>query len=191
VVCATKRNLKELIQLGTFREDLYYRINTVLIALPPLRARKEDIAPLADAFLRELSRDRGGKSSPSLSGPALASLFAHDWPGNVRELRHALEHAVAFVQDGTIEPRHLPSHLQPSKEPCLLELHLDACDVVQFQEVVRDCERQLIEWALARAGGKQGKAAELLSIPRTTLRGRIKALRTGYAAPDTSEFPGV
>jgi two-component system, NtrC family, response regulator len=185
VLCATKRNLKELVQSGRFRDDLYYRINSVLVALPPLRGRKEDIVPLAEHFLQESSNGRKTADPLSLSQDALAAILAYDWPGNVRELKHALEHAVAFGRSGVLDVRHLPTALQPARDPSVLEMCLDGRETVSLPEILRDCERQLVDWALSRSGGNQMQAAELLSIPRTTLRSRLKALHDNVSdSPD-------
>jgi DNA-binding NtrC family response regulator len=177
VLCATKRNLKEMVEQGLFREDLYFRVNTVLIALPPLRVRKEDIGPLAERFLNEKCKESPSGDMPVLSPEVLRAFLAYDWPGNVRELEHSVEHAVAFARCGTLEIRHLPSQFSVPESSPLIQWYLDSQDRVSLPDILRDCERHLVEWALARSEGNQAHAAELLAIPRTTLRSRVDALR--------------
>jgi DNA-binding NtrC family response regulator len=186
VMCATKKNLQAQVESGAFREDLYYRINTVVINIPPLRKRKEDVGPLAGLFLQELCGSDGSGSDAGLAPETLRALYAYQWPGNVRELRHAIEHAVVFSRCGLLEPRHLPADLQEPPPTSVLELHLGSCEGVSLHEVLKDCERNLVEWALDRSGGNQVKAAELLSIPRTTLRSRLAALRDERPFPAES-----
>jgi DNA-binding NtrC family response regulator len=179
VLCATKKSLPELVRAGRFRDDLYYRINTVVVELPPLRARPEDIVPLAQHFAQQLHTGRGA-APIELAPDLLRALRAHDWPGNVRELAHAMEHAVAFAKGGTVEAKHLPARIAPPPTAApIVELHLDGLDRVSFPVVVAECERLLFDWALKRAGGNQVQAAELLMMPRTSFRSRLAALRGG------------
>lgn len=187
VVCATKKSLGDLVRAGRFREDLYYRINTVIVAVPPLRSRREDIGPIAEHFAAKFFRDRGFDSVPSISPEAFHRLLAHEWPGNVRELMHAVEHAVTFCRGGTIEPRHLPPRLGENTPSPVVELHLEGLDAVSLADVLTDCEGRLLEWALTRAGGNQVQAAELLKLPRTTFRSRLAALRDGALGAPTKD----
>ncbi|MCC6525284.1 MAG: sigma-54-dependent Fis family transcriptional regulator [Polyangiaceae bacterium] len=188
VVCATKKALPELVRAGRFREDLYYRVNTVVVALPPLRARRGDIAPLAEHFASGFWAARGYSPPPVLLPETLATLLAHDWPGNVRELVHAVEHAVIFARGAPIEPRHLPPTLAPKATAPLVELQLGEA-AVSFTEIMTRCEQQLFEWALTRAGGNQVQAAELLCLPRTTFRSRLAALGGRVAGARDDEPP--
>jgi len=184
VLCATKRSLLGLVQEGRFREDLYYRINAISIALAPLRDRPDDIVPLAVHFVEAFSPTREG-GQPEILPETLRLLLAHKWPGNVRELKHAMEHAVTFARGAPIAPAHLPPHLQPAPPPRTVSLQLDGVETVSFAEVMASCERGLLEWALARTGGNQARAAELLQMSRTTLRDHLSALREpGSAGPD-------
>ena len=187
VLCATKRSLPELVREGRFREDLYYRIGAVSVVVPPLRERRDDIVPLAEHFAGEWCGSRG-RPRAELGDAVLDRLLRHDWPGNVRELRHAVEHALAFSSGGALRPEHLPSGLGESGPRPLLELHLEARTSVPLQEVVADCERRLIRWALALASGNQVRAAELLRLSRTTMRNKMSVLGlTANRSEDTGE----
>jgi DNA-binding NtrC family response regulator len=174
VLCATKHALEELVKAGRFREDLYYRVNTITLHLPPLRDRAADILPLAEHFAARFSQEG---QAPQLLPDTQRILLSHQWPGNVRELEHAIEHAVTFAHGADITPRHLPPHLQPSPERPLVSLHLENRSSVSFDGVIAECERELLDWALATTGGNQVQAAKLLDLSRTTLRGRLTALR--------------
>ena len=110
VIAATHRPLEEMIEAGTFRQDLYYRLNVVPIVIPPLRERPEDIPALIDHFLAELTRRIGGKRS--LSPEAFTLLRGYGWPGNIRELQNALEHACVLSESEQITPRDLPLAIQ-------------------------------------------------------------------------------
>jgi DNA-binding NtrC family response regulator len=179
VLCATKRSLDELVEAGRFREDLYYRINTIALHLPPLRERPVDVIPLAEHFAAHFA---GHAEPPTLAPETEELLLRHHWPGNVRELEHAIEHAIAFSRCERIEPRHLPPHLRPSPARPVVALDLENRDCVCFETVITECERELLDWALARTGGNQVQAAKLLGLSRTTLRGRLAAVREQDAA---------
>lgn len=175
VLCATKRSLADLVRDGLFREDLFYRINAIKVVVPPLRERRDDIPVLAEHFLRSFAAAQGPGAPPELLPETMHVLMGHDWPGNVRELKHAIEHAVTFCHGQAIDPRHLPEHLRPAAQIPPVSLHLDGLDTVSFHDVVTTCERGLVDWALARTGGNQVRAAEMLQMSRTTLRKRIGA----------------
>jgi DNA-binding NtrC family response regulator len=182
VLCATKRSLQELVKVGRFREDLFYRINTISLHLPPLRERAADIIPLAEHFAAHFT---ACAEPPQLEADTAEVLLRHHWPGNVRELEHAIEHAIAFSRCGRIEPRHLPPHLQPSPVRPVVNLDLEDREGVCFERVITECERELLEWALGRTGGNQVQAAKLLGLSRTTLRGRLASVREREGAEST------
>lgn len=189
VVCATKRSLPDLVRAGRFRDDLYYRINTVIIRLPALRERREDIIPLAEHFAAVQCEGRG-QPAPTLAPDLLRALSVYDWPGNVRELMHAMEHAVAFARGAAVEPRHLPAQLTTTAVAApLIELHLEGREQVSFSEVVSECERLLFEWALSRTAGNQVQAAEILHMPRTSFRSRMAVLRGGPRSERSGDPP--
>jgi two-component system NtrC family response regulator/two-component system response regulator AtoC len=158
VVAATNRDLAEAIRAGEFRQDLYYRINTIAVMLPPLRERREDVRVLAEHFL-EKSAAYGRKR---LSADALRRLEAYDWPGNVRELEHAIERAVILAGGDEIQTADLPP-----------ELEADAVAVGQPAGSLEDMERQHIIATLRQVGGHRGKAATLLGIDPKTLYRKI------------------
>jgi DNA-binding NtrC family response regulator len=176
IVCATKRSLEALVREGQFRADLYYRIHTIHLMLPPLRGRREDILPLTEHFLSRFATQRKSVV-PELTPEALECLLAHDWPGNVRELEHAIEHAVMFARSGPLEPGHLPAHLRNSAARPVVELHLEGVEQIDVDDLLRQTERRLFDWALSRTAGNQARAAERLGLSRTTMPSRIAALR--------------
>ena len=173
VVAATNKDLAALVAAGDFREDLYFRLNVVRIAMPPLRDRAEDIVILAGGFLREFAEENGRPVKP-LSDAAMEALRRHPWPGNVRELRTAIEHGVVMSNDPVIDLRHLPASLtgppqaarpaEPGKIPLAAprEFNLHALEM----RTIRD--------ALAEARGNRTQAAELLGISRRTLQRKLK-----------------
>jgi two-component system response regulator AtoC len=168
-VSATNRDLDALVASGSFRADLFYRLNGVAIAIPPLRNRRREIPALARDLLGTLC-DRDGLPRPEIAERALDMLVNASWPGNVRELRNALERALAVATDGRIDVEHLPASLHSGRTPPRdLDLPSD----------VEALERKRIIDALARAAGNQSRAAELLGISRRTLVSRLDA----YALP--------
>jgi DNA-binding NtrC family response regulator len=171
-VSASLRSLEEEIAEGSFREDLFFRINTVSIHLPPLRDRREDIPLLAEAFLREFSGERG-KEIENVSDDALEILDAHSWPGNVRELRNVIERAVVFCRGPRITPEHLPPGLRdapPAPPPFTPRRQAEP-----LRRAVERAEIETIRAALAATEGRRNEAAEILGISRKTLWEKIKA----------------
>ena len=160
VLAATNKDLEGMVKEGTFREDLFYRLNVFKIELPPLRERKEDIPLLLEHFIERFNR-KTGKEIKGLTEEALRLLLDHPWPGNVRELQNVIEHAFILCKDRWIKPEHLPQYLQapPSTPP---------------RGSLREVERELIEKALRRHGGNITEAARELGIHRTTLWRKLK-----------------
>jgi DNA-binding NtrC family response regulator len=159
LVAATNRDLGEAIKANRFRQDLYYRINTITVSLPPLRERREDIRRLAEHFLE----DNAAYGVKVLSPPALACLERYDWPGNVRELQHAIQRAVILSTGSEIAPEDLPGELQGrSSGPA-------APAGGSLEEV----ERQHIIDTLKRVGGHRAKAAAVLGIDPKTLYRKV------------------
>jgi len=172
IIAATNRDLEHAVEAGAFREDLYYRLNVVTIAIPPLRERPQDIPELAEHLLRKLARER--RLAPGeLSSGAVERLRAHDWPGNVRELEHALERALILSHGGRIAPEHLALSTDARPAPDVLAgVPLER----GMHEAVADLERRLIERALAVAGGNRTRAAQILKINRRLLYDKLQEL---------------
>ena len=166
VVAATNRNLKEAIARGRFREDLFYRLSTFTVEIPPLRERREDIRTLAEHFTRQLNLRFS--VSKRLSAPALDALMQHSWPGNVRELIHVLEQAVALSDREVVGVEDLPASmargvvgLPPSREATAAA---PGSTVVPPVQTLRDVERAHIFAVLQRVDGNRAQAARLLGI---------------------------
>jgi len=176
VIAATNKNLKELVANGTFREDLYFRLNVVKIEMPPLRDRKEDIVLLANSFLQEFAKENDRPVKP-LSDAAMNLLLDYPWPGNVRELRTAIEHGVVMSNDPVIEARHLPQFLHFHSVPAVTlsspsKNTLDAPAEFNLHEL----ETKTIRAALLLSGGNRTHAADLLGVSRRTLQRKLKDL---------------
>jgi two-component system response regulator PilR (NtrC family) len=174
VIAATNQNLSKAVVEGRFREDLYYRINVIPIALPPLRDRREDIPLIAEHFLTKYT-EQMGKSVTSISHAAMELLLAHDWPGNIRELENVLERAVALEATPSILPESLPPTVRRG-EPRNGSQRAESLPAVGFdlEAHVQGIERGYIAEALQRAGGVQVKAAELLGMSFRSFRYYVK-----------------
>jgi DNA-binding NtrC family response regulator len=172
VIAATNATLTKMVKAGTFREDLYYRLNVIQVELPPLRERKEDIPLLVQHFLTKYSSSAGAK--PLVSQDAIRQLMAHQWPGNVRELENSIERGMALLGGRTtIEVNDLPNDIQQG--PVALLPMVDFPDGgVDLPATVAEIERDLIFRALSRTGGNKSAAASLLRIKRTTLVEKLK-----------------
>lgn len=171
IVAATNRDLPAEVRAGRFREDLFFRLNVLPLRLPPLRERLEDIALLAEHFLRRFAADTG-RPVRQIAPPALDCLMAYRWPGNVRELEHAIERAVLLSQGETLEVRDLPPAVQGGGGQGVEEAPLRLRDAVA--RLNADLERGLIRRALARTGGNRTEAALVLGISRRALLYKLK-----------------
>lgn len=176
VIAATNKNLRELVNRGDFREDLFFRLNVVSIEMPPLRTRREDIVLLANAFLQEFAKENERPMKP-LTDQALDCLSRYQWPGNVRELRTAIEHGVVMSNDPVIDVRHLPRFLTSGESTIPLtqssaKNSLDASGEFNLHAL----EINAIRGALSNAGGNRTLAAELLGLSRRTLQRKLKEL---------------
>jgi two-component system response regulator PilR (NtrC family) len=172
IIAATNEDLKRLIELGRFREDLYYRLNVISVSIPPLRARMEDIPILVEHFLGRFNAENH-KHVSRVSPAVMDRFFSHTWPGNVRELENVVERGVVLARGEEIDIDLLPSDM--SQRSALPEL-APLSEGVRFYDAVGRFERQLIEGALRRTGGVQKHAAELLGLKPTTLNEKIKRL---------------
>ena len=169
IVAATNKNLETEVKRGTFREDLFYRLNVVNIFLPPLRERREDIEALARHFFDRYVRETG-KRIEDISPGAISCLLAYDWPGNVRELQNAMERAVVLCRGNVITPADFPPVIQGGEELFLQVPERGG----SLTEILEDLERQLIVKTLQHEEGSQTRAAAVLGIKRTTLRYKME-----------------
>jgi two-component system response regulator HydG len=172
IVSASVRSLEEEIRAGRFREDLYFRINTVSIQLPPLRERREDIPLLAEAFLQEFALDRR-REIEGFTEEVIERFELHSWPGNVRELRNVIERAVLFCRGSVITIDELPPSLRGGSPDAPL---IDSPPVVPIHQAVERAEADAILAALSATQGRRAEAADLLGISRKTLWEQIKGL---------------
>jgi PAS domain S-box-containing protein len=179
VIAATNRDLGEDIKAGRFREDLYYRLAVIVIHLPPLRERGDDIILLARHFLKLFGYEYG-RPVPGLAPQTVEAMRAYSWPGNVRELRNAMERALLLEDNGEILPDHLPPDVAGSEPDAAAgNGHAStpaAGRALQEGKILRleEIERQHIDRALAETGGHLGRAAEILGIHRNTLRRKLR-----------------
>jgi len=172
VVAATNQDLEAKIQDGTFREDLYYRLNVIEVFLPPLRERIEDISSLAEFFLQRFSQEMK-RPKISFSTAALEALLSHSWPGNVRELQNAVEHAVVLGKDAVVQLEDLPARFNTVRtEPEIGHYQTATLDTAQ-----RAFKRQYVTHILQQTSGNRSQAAKILDIQRTYLSRLIKELK--------------
>jgi DNA-binding NtrC family response regulator len=167
LICATHRNLRQLIAAGKFREDLYYRLNVLDIEVPPLRRRRDDFPLLVSYFY---CRFAGEEKELRMLPRAWSALMHHSFPGNVRELEHAIHHAVVMAQGEAIDLEHLPADIRGQDlregEPPPLTRPLG--------ESMKDFERQYLMMALSASQGVKSRAARLLGVSRKTLWEKLK-----------------
>jgi transcriptional regulator with GAF, ATPase, and Fis domain len=177
VVTGSKRSLRQMVAEGTFRGDLYYRLNVLPIWLPPLRQRREDIPLLTDHFMRQFFESKG--RVPELSATVREAFLHYSWPGNVRELENACERIAQTCSCSTIRCACMPASIllearkprpvsMPGPSPFPSSISLD--------DRLHEVETQLITWALKTSHGNKSRAAELLHIKRSTLGDRIRKL---------------
>jgi DNA-binding NtrC family response regulator len=165
IIAATNRPLEDLITGGTFREDLYHRLNVVQIDLPPLRERREDIPLLAMEFLRRFSR-QNAKDLRGFTDAGIAVLSSYQWPGNVRELENVILQAVVLAKSSIIDANDLPKRILQGKtveEPA-----------ITLADRLGEPEKQILLNALRQHGGNIKRTAEMLDISRTTLYAKLK-----------------
>jgi DNA-binding NtrC family response regulator len=169
-IASTNRPIAQALSENRLRSDLYYRLNTFQIEVPPLRKRKEDIPPLIAQFVRQFSQQLD-KTEPEISPDAFQKLLDYSWPGNVRELQNAIEYAVVLARQGVIGVKELPTEIQLPPELQQAERSALPRSGVQTLD---DLERTAILQALAECHGNKKKAAELLGIQRPTLYNKMK-----------------
>ena len=170
IIAATNRDLSAALARGDFREDLYYRLRVFEIALPPLRERREDILPLAEAFVEEIGKTVG-RPCAGISKQARDVLLSYSWPGNVRELRNAIERAIILCDGGLITAEHLPEPRPGNGK--------GAIPAAAAGQSLNDVERNLVENALKEARNNKALAARLLGITRSQLYSRLQKYGIG------------
>jgi DNA-binding NtrC family response regulator len=179
LVSSTNRDTTLMIQDGTLRKDLYFRVSTIKIKVPPLRERPDDVAPLAEFFLQSYSA-KYNKRIVAISPAALSLLSRYDWPGNVRELESVIEHAVLFAREDRLMPEDLPEQLhaaQSSHYRCVIPPYF----------TMEEIEREAIAQTLERTGGNVKKTAEILDYHRPTLYRKLKKFGLMAEAPAEAE----
>jgi len=167
IIAATNKDLEKMMEQGTFREDLYYRLNVVTITIPPLRDRKEDIMPLCDLFIKKYAA-QNEKEIKGLTREAFDIIMKYDFPGNVRELENIIERAIVLTRDDSITLDDLPPHIfsnRISPEPVIEG---------SFDSQIETLEKKLIQAELTKAGGNQSKAARALGLSLRKLRYKIQ-----------------
>jgi Nif-specific regulatory protein len=167
--------MERAVREGTFREDLYYRINVFTINMPPLRERRADVPPLAEYFLKKLAVEHQKRISRISSG-ALDALAQYSWPGNVRELENVIERAVVVCDGSVVEERHLTPSIVEAKKP-------DDVENPTLEQAVERLERRMVQEALNRERGSIAAAARVLGTTERVLRYKLQKLRI-----DPSEY---
>jgi len=184
VIAATNVELKKMVKEGTFREDLYYRLNVVPITLPPLRSRREDIALLACHFVQSSCKSNK-VAERTISQATLRTLMDYSWPGNIRQLENAIEHAVAMSgRSMEITPELLPEDVRNPGSPGMLGPIVIPDEGLNFSDVVSALERELILRSLEKTGGNKRQAARLLNMSRTTLIDKLQRMGEKIDAVD-------
>ena len=179
VICATNKNLLQEVERGTFRQDLYYRLNVISITVPPLRNRIKDIPLLFKHFLDKIGHDRGLKFQ--VDAEVMVCLERFDWPGNVRELQNVAERAVSLAESEVISLRHLPMEISAAPRPIQHALDavfspkpIECIGKEQRRQLFGEIERQRILECLSKTGGNVSMAAEQLGISRNTLYRKMR-----------------
>lgn len=183
IIAATNRDLEAEVERGTFREDLFYRLNVVQISVPPLRARGSDILLLAAHFIKMVST-RMNRDVKGLTGEAAHLLLGYDWPGNVRQLQNCIESAVTLTQTDHLTPLDLPEKIRGFQPPARSEgpeLHPE--HVLSLEEV----ERRYIEQVLALSGDNKSQAARLLGLDRRTLYRKLERYEQGTSGLEATD----
>ena len=177
-IAATNSDLAEMIKLGRFREDLFYRLNVIPIHLPPLRDRREDVPLLVRRFINKLGQEQEpARANIRISQEAMRRIMAFDWPGNIRQLENTIERVLVLTPgQSQIDISDLPLELQETNRVTTSSSVSLPESGIDLQNYLRNLERSLICLALERTGGNQNKAAELLNIKRTTFIEKTKRL---------------
>jgi DNA-binding NtrC family response regulator len=176
VIAATHSDLARMVTDGSFREDLFYRLNVIPVTLPPLRERRDDIPLLVQHFLQKLSADLG-RGPATMSQDAMRRMMAYHWPGNVRQLENVVERALAFSQGRSqVDLQDLTPEIRTSPEPSAATEVSFPDDGLDFEGYISGVELSLIRQSLERTKGNKLQAAKLLNLKRTTLIEKLKRL---------------
>jgi transcriptional regulator with PAS, ATPase and Fis domain len=170
IIAATNRPIEKMVEEGTFREDLFYRLNVISFELPPLRKRKKDILLLSESFIRALNK-QNGTSITGWNPQVGQAMMEYDWPGNIRELRNVWERAMVFAENGKVEIEDLPEYM--IKKVGYESIAADD-DNMEGQSLLEKAERSAIYKALQQANGNKTKACQLLGISRSVLYDKLK-----------------
>jgi two-component system response regulator PilR (NtrC family) len=189
IIAATNCDLRQMVEDGRFREDLFYRLHVININLPPLRERKDDIPYLAQHFLEKFGVENN-RPELELTPEALDLMMDYDWPGNVRELENVMERAVVLSSGQRIGPELIPDHVR-SAPVFHIPRFVVPPEGISFKDVITNVEKRLIESTLEAAGGVQKRAAELLKIKPTTLNEMIKRYDIGTRRKRTASDEGA
>jgi DNA-binding NtrC family response regulator len=180
IIAATNTDLKQAVEEGAFREDLFYRLNVIAIGLPPLRERREDILPLAQHFIRKYAAENNREVSDQIGPEVLTLLEAYNWPGNVRELENVIERGVIIARGNRLGREDLREELTSPQRPAgqaggqKIATQIDLSQGISFYDEVNRFQIELIRRALEITGGHQSRAAKLLGMNTTTLNSKIR-----------------
>jgi len=188
VIAATNQDLARAIEAGTFREDLFYRLNVVPIEVPALRDRLGDVPELVEHF-RERFAEESGRPGPALTPEAIAALREWSWPGNVRELRNAVERLLIMTEGDRVEAADVRAMLAGARRPAVPLASATADDDLPLRELLERTERRAIEQALESAGGTIADAARALGMDRANLHRKMRRLGIGRAGEDVDAEP--
>ncbi|MCF8067801.1 MAG: sigma-54 dependent transcriptional regulator [Desulfobacterales bacterium] len=184
ILAATNKNLRNAIKEGSFREDLYYRLNVIPIHVPPLRERRSDIPLLVDFFQKRLS-DRIGEPQKSFSDESINKLVRYEWPGNIRELENLMERVAVLVEESVVEVSDLPERIRGGVISGQPSATISFEDGQSFSDLIEQFQKNLIIQALNQTNWVKAKASTLLKMNRTTLVEKIKKLN--IEAPSSEE----
>jgi len=173
IIASTNRNLRELIEEGEFREDLFYRLHVVRMHLPPLRERREDIPLLVGTFIREIARENE-RPAPEVTPQAMTRLQSYDWPGNVRELRNTLESFIVMSMRDVIDVEDLAPPIRDSDSSPPLQ------SLIERGMTMAEIEEEVIRQTLQRTRGNRTEASRILGISTRTLQRRLKSQRIDF-----------
>jgi transcriptional regulator with PAS, ATPase and Fis domain len=183
IIAATSSNLEGMVKEGTFREDLYYRLNVIPLHMPPLRERREDIPLLIQRFISQFCETHKLEMK-TVSPQVMKALMSYEWPGNVRQLENIVERMVALTGTRTaIMPTDLPPEIQNPEGSGSSRVFEIPEEGINFTNIVVDMERELILQGLRKANGNKKLAAKLLNLKRTTLIEKIKRIGLGSYMP--------